>query len=62
VVIRLDQGADLHITQLMPLPLTISCSSKSDWSHHWLSSTGIKARIKEIMLFHQEFCGGERKG
>jgi len=33
-----------------------------DWSHHWLSSTGIKARIKEIMLFHQEFCGGERKG
>ena len=23
------QGADLHVAQLMPLPLTISCSSKS---------------------------------
>jgi len=25
----LGQGADLHMAQLMPLPLTISCSSKS---------------------------------
>jgi len=25
----LGHGADLHIAQLMPLPLTISCSSKS---------------------------------
>jgi len=25
----LEWGADLHIAQLMPLPLTISCSSKS---------------------------------
>jgi len=25
----LGQGADLHIAPLMPLPLTISCSSKS---------------------------------
>jgi len=29
VVICLGQGADLHIAQLMPLPLTIYCSSKS---------------------------------
>ena len=29
VVICLGQGADLHTAQLMPLPLTISCSSKS---------------------------------
>jgi len=29
VVICLGRGADLHIAQLMPLPLTISCSSKS---------------------------------
>jgi len=28
VVIRLEQGADLHVAQLMPLPLTVSCSSK----------------------------------
>jgi len=28
-VICLAWGADLHIPQLMPLPLTVSCSSKS---------------------------------
>ena len=28
MVICLEQGADLHIAQLMPLPLTVSCSSK----------------------------------
>jgi len=28
VVIYLEQGADLHLAQLMPLPLTVSCFSK----------------------------------
>jgi len=28
IVICLEQGADLHMAQLMPLPLTISCFSK----------------------------------
>ena len=28
VVICLEQGADLHLTQLMPLRLTVSCFSK----------------------------------
>ena len=28
MVICLKRGADLHMAQLMPLPLTISCSSK----------------------------------
>ena len=28
VVVCLEQGADLHTTQLMPLPLTVSCFSK----------------------------------
>jgi len=28
VVICLERGADLHMTQLMPLPPTVSCSSK----------------------------------
>ena len=27
MVICLERGADLHMTQLMPLPLTISCFS-----------------------------------
>ena len=29
MVMCLGQGVDLHMVQLMPLPLTISCSSKS---------------------------------
>jgi len=28
VVICLDRGANLHMAQLMPLPLTVSCFSK----------------------------------
>jgi len=28
VVICLERGADLHTAQPMPLPLTVSCSSK----------------------------------
>jgi len=28
VVICLERGADLHMAQLMPVPLTVSCSSK----------------------------------
>ena len=28
MVICLEWGADLHMAQLMPLPLTVSCSSK----------------------------------
>ena len=28
MVICLERGADLHMAQLMPLPLTVSCSSE----------------------------------
>jgi len=28
VVVCLERGADLHMSQLMPLPLTVSCFSK----------------------------------
>ena len=28
MVICLERGADLHMAQLMPLPLTVACSSK----------------------------------
>jgi len=43
VVICLWQGADLHVAQLMPLPLTLSCCSKSRLvlsSWFYLSDTG----------------------
>ena len=29
MVVCLEQGADLHMAQLMPLPLTVSCFSKT---------------------------------
>ena len=28
MVVCLERGADLHVSQLMPLPLTVSCFSK----------------------------------
>ena len=28
MVVCLDRGADLHMAQLMPLPLTVSCFNK----------------------------------
>jgi len=28
VIVPLEQGADLHMAQLMPLPLIVSCFSK----------------------------------
>ena len=28
MVVCLERGADLHTSQLIPLPLTVSCSSK----------------------------------
>jgi len=28
MVVCLERGADLHMTQMMPLPLTVSCFSK----------------------------------
>jgi len=38
MVIYLERGADLHMAQLMPLPLTVSCFSKNpDW--FYLSGT-----------------------
>ena len=36
VVVSLEQGADLHIAQLMPLPLTVSCCSKIQTSFTFL--------------------------
>jgi len=39
VVICLERGADLHMAQLMPLPLTVSCFSKIQIGFY-LSGTG----------------------
>jgi len=39
VVICLERGTDLHMAQLMPLPLTVSCFSKIQIGFY-LSGTG----------------------
>jgi len=36
----LEQGADLHMAQLMPLPLTVSCFSKIQSGFAGFSGTG----------------------
>jgi len=36
VVICLERGADLHMAQLMPLPLTVSCFSKIQFGFTFL--------------------------
>ena len=36
MVVCLERGADLHMTQLMPLPLTVSCYSKIQISFTFL--------------------------
>ena len=44
LVTCLGKGGDLHLAQLMPLPLTISCSSKSRLvlpSWFYLSGAGL---------------------
>jgi len=44
VVICLEQGADLHMAQLMPLPLTVSCFSKIQIGftpHFWYRLTWV---------------------
>ena len=36
MVICLERGADLHMAQLMPLPLTVSCLSKIQFGFTFL--------------------------
>ena len=54
MVICLEQGADLHMAQLMPLPLTVSCFSKIQIGFTFLvlahlGSPGKRA-IKRVLL------------
>jgi len=54
MVICLEQGADLHMAQLMPLPLTVSCFSKIQIGFAFLvpahpGSTGQRA-VKRVCV------------
>jgi len=55
MVICLEQGADLHMAQLMPLPLTVSCFSKIQFGFAFLvpahpGSPGQRA-VKRVCVY-----------
>jgi len=56
VVICLERGADLHMAQVMPLPLTVSCSSKIQIGFTFLvpAHPGCpgKEAVKWLLLYH----------
>ena len=61
MVICLEQGADLHMAQLMPLPLTVSCFSKIQISFTFLvlahpGSPGQRAvRRVYVCIYYYQF-------
>ena len=71
VVVCLEQGAELHMAQLMPLPLTVSCFSKIQIGFTFLvlahpGSPGKRA-IKQVCvngcvwyLYTEFVAGGQR--
>ena len=54
MVICLEQGADLHMAHLMPLPLTVSCFSKIQISFTFLVPAHLgnpgKKAIKQVCV------------
>ena len=58
MVICLERGADLHMAQLMPLPLTVSCFSKIQIGFTFLVPTHLgspgQRAIKRVSLVDEE--------
>jgi len=59
MVICLERGADLHMVQLMPLPLTVSCFSKIQIGFAFLvlshpGGTGKRA-VKWVCVYANDF-------
>ena len=46
MVICLEQGADMHMAQLMPLPLTVSCFSKIQIGFAFLVPAHLASPVK----------------
>ena len=60
MVICLQRGADWHVAQLMPLPITVSCFSKIQIGLTFLVpdhpvSPGQKA-VKRVCVYCKEAC------
>ena len=56
MVICLEQGADLHVVQLMPLPLTVSCFSKIQNGFTFLVPAHLGIPGKRAVKRVCEFC------
>ena len=56
MVICLEQGADLHMAQLMPLPLTVSCFSKIQIGFTFLVPAHLgspgKRAVKRVCVYY----------
>ena len=54
VVVSLEQGVDLHVAQLMPLPLIVSCSTKIQIGFTFLVSAHLgsprKRAVKRVCV------------
>jgi len=61
MVTCLERSADLHIAQLMPLPLTISCFSKIQFNFTFLVPTHRgsprQRAIKQVLRIHEKLVG-----
>ena len=60
MVVSMERGADLHMAQLMPLPLTVSCFSKIQIGFTFLvpahpGSPG-KGAVKRVCVCIYAFC------
>ena len=57
MVICLERGADLHMAQLMPLPLTVSCFSKIQIGFTFLVLAHLgsprQRAVKCVCVFHR---------
>ena len=66
LVVCVERGADLHMAQLMPLPLTISCSSKIQIGFTFLvpahpGSPGKRA-VKRVCVYSNVYRVGQKTG
>ena len=50
MIIGLEQGADLHMAQLMPLPLAVSCFSKIQIGFTFLVPAHLGSSRKRVVI------------
>ena len=59
MVVCLEQGEDLHIAKLMPLPLTVSCFTKIQIGFTFLVPTHLgspgKRAVKRVCVYISHF-------